>query len=186
VGKSGARAGDRLILTKPLGTGVLLAGDMRGRTASDHLDRALASMDQSNADALTILRRHELRALTDVTGFGLLGHLGEMLRASGCGAHLDAASVVVLPGAVDLLKAGVASSLQENNELALLDFEIRGAGMTDPRIRLLVDPQTSGGLLAAVSASAADACVAALQAGGYEGAALIGEITDSAWLLSLN
>ncbi len=185
VGKSGARAGDRLILTKPLGTGVLLAGDMRGRTASDQLNRALATMDHSNAAALAVLQAHAVRSLTDVTGFGLLGHLSEMLRASGCGVRVWAGEVRALPGAVELLEAGIASSLQENNELALLDFEIHGAGVTDPRIRLLVDPQTSGGLLATVPADAAEACVVALHEAGYEEAAVIGEIADRGWLLTL-
>lgn len=185
IGKSEARPGDRLILTKPLGTGVLLAGDMRGQTPSDQLKRALAAMDHSNAAALAVLEQHGLHALTDVTGFGLLGHLGEMLRASGCGVRLDADSVPALPGAIELLAAGIASSLQENNELALQDFEIRGTAVSDPRMRLLVDPQTSGGLLAAVSAEGADACVAALRQSGYEEAAVIGEATAAGWLLTL-
>ncbi len=181
IGKAGVQPGDVLVLTKPVGTGVLLAGDMRGETPSDELQLAFKAMDQSNADAVVVLKRHGLRALTDVTGFGLLGHLGEMLRASGCGVRLRMNDVPVLPGARRLMKQGVFSSLQSNNELALADYELRGSALTDPQLRLLVDPQTSGGLLAALPASLADACVSELQQSGYAAAAVIAEAVDGDW-----
>jgi selenide, water dikinase len=175
--KHGLAPGDALILTKPLGTGVVLAGEMRRRAPSDLVAAALASMDHSNAQALEVLGRFEIRALTDVTGFGLLGHLSEMLRASGVGARVCAGLVPLLPGARELMDAGVVSSLQASNELSLQDFELTGAGAADSRVRLLCDPQTSGGLLAGVPGPMADACVAALRAAGYAEAACVGTVT---------
>ena len=179
--KGGARAGDALLLSKALGTGVVLAADMRGRADSSRVAAALASMDQSNAAALNTFQRAGVRALTDVSGFGLAGHLGEMLRAAGVGAEVDADGVAALPGALALLGAGTASSLQPNNEGALADFEIRGAAPADPRVRLLADPQTSGGLLAAVPPEAAERCLAELRELGYACACRVGTITDGPW-----
>jgi len=181
IGKAGVQPGDLLVLTKSIGTGVLLAGDMRGETPSDELQLAFQAMDQSNADALLVLQRHGLHALTDVTGFGLLGHLGEMLRASGCGVRLQMNSVPVLAGAHRLMEAGIFSSLQRNNELALADYELTGCSPADPLIRLLVDPQTSGGLLAALPADSAEACVTELQDSGYPVAAIIAQAVDGDW-----
>jgi selenide, water dikinase len=181
--KQGLRPGDALVLNKPLGTGALLAADMRGRAPSDHVAAALACMDHSNAPALEVLRAHDVRALTDVTGFGLLGHLGEMLRASGVGAMVCVGQVPLLPGARDLVDVGIVSSLQTNNEAVLRDFGLSAAagGAIDSRVRLLVDPQTSGGLLAGVPADRAEACVAALRAAGFGEAARVGVVTADTW-----
>ncbi|MEQ9002213.1 MAG: selenide, water dikinase SelD, partial [Pseudomonadales bacterium] len=181
LGKRGLEPGDALILTKALGTGVVLAAHMRRRASSDRLQAALAAMDQSNAPALPVLRAHGVRALTDVTGFGLAGHLGEMLRASGCGVTLHLAAVPLLPGAAALMAAGVASSLQTNNLQALADFHGDGVAADDARWRLLADPQTAGGLLAGVPGDRADACVEALRAAGFADAAVIGYAQQGAW-----
>ncbi len=181
LSKAGLRPGDALVLTKALGTGAVLAGQMRGRAGSDWVAAAVQSMDHSNAPALDVLRRYELHALTDVTGFGLLGHLAEMLRASRVAARIELAQVPLLPGAAELVAEGIVSSLQENNELALRDFEVRGSALTDPKLRLLTDPQTSGGLLAAVPGPLAEACVAALREAGYPRAARIGVVAEGQW-----
>ncbi len=178
--KGALLVGDALILTKALGTGSILAAHMRGRASSDRLAAAVAGMDQSNQNALTLLRRHGARAMTDVSGFGLLGHLGEMLRAAGLGATVRLPDVPLLPGAEALVAQGLVSSLQASNELALMDFELLGASPAEPRVRLLVDPQTSGGLLAAVPPGSADGCVTGLVHAGYP-AAIIGHVTRSAW-----
>ena len=122
------------------------------------------------------LRRHGVTACTDVTGFGLLGHLVEMTRASGVDARLDMASVPVLEGALETSAAGLLSSLHPHNvrlRRAVADVE-RAA--TDPRYPLLYDPQTAGGLLAGVPADRATACVTDLRARGYEQAAIIGTV----------
>ena len=179
--KQGLEPGDVLVLTKAVGTGAVLAGEMRGRAPSDHVAAAVASMDHSNARALEVLREHDARALTDVTGFGLLGHLGEMLRASRCGAIVDVDRVPLLPGSEALVAAGIVSSLQTNNERALTDFEVLGGAPMDARVRLLADPQTSGGLLAGIPPARAAACVAALRAAGYEAAAGVGTVTAGPW-----
>ncbi|MFW6092544.1 MAG: selenide, water dikinase SelD [Pseudomonadota bacterium] len=179
--KGGLAAGDALVLTKPLGTGAVLAGHMRRRARSDWLAAATAAMDSSNAAAVEVLRHHGVRGLTDVTGFGLAGHLGEMLRASGCGGRLLLDGVPALPGARELVTVDVVSSLQVNNELALADFELVGVTAADPRVRLLADPQTSGGMLAGIPRAEAEGCVEALRAAGYAGAAMIGEVTTGPW-----
>ena len=162
--KSGLRPGDALVLTKPLGTGIVLAAAMRGEARAAWLAAALDSMGRSNGVAARVLRAHGVSACTDVTGFGLGGHLGEMLRASGCAAVLG--ELPALPGARALAEAGIASSMAPEN-LAVLDLP---AG---PARDLLVDPQTSGGLLAGLADG--DGCVAALRAAGVE-AAVVGRV----------
>lgn len=182
--KDSAQPGDALVLTKPLGTGSILAGQMRGLASSDYVSAAIASMDTSNAPALDILRRHRVHAATDVSGFGLLGHLGEMLRASGVGVRLDLRAVPFIVGAVEAVGAGAVSSLQANNELALGDFAVEGCDLGDPAVRLLVDPQTSGGLLACVPEAEAEPCVRDLRDAGYPCAAMIGLIRAGGWIVS--
>ncbi|MCX7378071.1 MAG: selenide, water dikinase SelD [Alphaproteobacteria bacterium] len=152
--KGGLRPGDALVLTKPLGTGIVLAAQMQGLARVDWLAATLASMARSNGAAAAVLRRFAITACTDVTGFGLGGHLMEMLRASGVAAEL-VASLPALPGARELAAGGVASTLAPANR-AWLDL---GDGEA---VALLSDPQTSGGLLAGVPAEQAEACVAAL------------------------
>ena len=176
--KSGCMSGDHLLITKPIGTGVALAAAMQGRGTSASLEQALRSMDQSNAGALDVLLAAGARALTDVTGFGLAGHLSEMLRASACGALVRLKDVPVLTDADDLI-GDLQSSLQNSNELALNDFELRGPLTPgDPRLRLLADPQTSGGLLASVPEDAVHDTLVRLLGLGYD-AADIGEICDT-------
>jgi selenide,water dikinase len=121
-----------------------------------------------------VLLRHGAQGCTDVTGFGLLGHLGEMLRASRVAAVVTLERVPVLAGALALAGLGVESSLASSNARVLADFE-RGSGVDDAALRLLVDPQTSGGLLAGVEAGRAAACVAELRSCGYD-AAVIGSV----------
>ncbi len=169
--KGGARPGDRLILTKALGTGVLLAAEMTRAAKGRDVEAALGGMLASNAAAVGALQQHGATACTDVTGFGLGGHLLEMLQASGCGAVLDEAALPLLPGAADLLAAGHASTLHPANRAALRS----ACEGTVPEI--LADPQTAGGLLAAVPGDRADPCVEALRQAGYADAVIIGETT---------
>jgi selenide,water dikinase len=170
--KSGLRPGDALVLTKPLGTGILLAGNMRGLTKARWLAAALDQMRRTNADASRILRAHGARACTDVTGFGLAGHLREMLDASGLTARLSLAALPALPGAPELAARGVESTLAPDNLAALRGVATLG---NDPRSALLVDPQTSGGLLAGIPAGNAGACLDALAHAGIAAAA-VGEV----------
>lgn len=176
--KGGAQPGDRLILTKPLGIGVLLAAHMRDLAPTAHVQDALHRLDRSNAQAMTVLRRHGVRAATDVTGFGLIGHLAEMLDSSELGAELWLDSLPVLNGATTAFSRGAASVLQAENEKQLEPFELRGCLPADPRVRLLADPQTAGGLLACVSDAEAPACLDALRDAGYVDSACIGSMTE--------
>jgi selenide,water dikinase len=170
--KSGLRPGDALVLTKPLGTGILLAGNMRGLVKARWLAAALDQMRRSNAEASRILRAHGARACTDVTGFGLAGHLREMLDASGVAACLSLEALPALPGALELAARGVESTLAPDNLAGLRGVATIG---NDPRSALLVDPQTSGGLLAGIPAASAAVCLDALTAAGMT-AAVVGEV----------
>ncbi|MCB0324176.1 MAG: selenide, water dikinase SelD [Bdellovibrionales bacterium] len=178
--KNGMRAGDRLVLTKPLGVGCLFAAEMRLRARARWLDQAIASMLASNGPAGTIFRSHGAHALTDITGFGLAGHLLEMLTASRCDARLDVQCIPALPGALEVLAQGIASSLQQENRRIADAIQHTRSGPTDPYFELLFDPQTAGGLLASVPAAEAEACLAALKAQGYAASAVIGEVTAQA------
>jgi selenide,water dikinase len=176
--KAAAQIGHGVILTKPLGTGVVLAGDMRGQVDSQLSSACMASMDQSNWPSIAVLVAHEVGALTDVTGFGLAGHLGEILRGAGCGVKLRLADIPLLPGAEDLVRQGIASSLQKANALVLQDYKFIDIEHDNPRLQLLVDPQTSGGMLATLPQEQIADCLAELNNLGYQ-AVQIGEICDS-------
>ena len=175
VHKAGLRPGDALILTKPLGTGTLFAAEMCGVAPSVWIEMALAGMQRSNGPAARVLVDHDVSAMTDVTGFGLAGHLLEMLQASGVGARLQSGTLPIYPGATDLLAQGIASTLHPGNVAAL-------EGMIDAQHHnpLLFDPQTAGGLLAGVARDQSTACLEALQNGGDPAARIIGEVTEAA------
>ena len=185
--KGGMRPGDRLILTKPLGTGALFAADMRRRARGAWIAAALEVMQQSNRAGARCLHRRGASACTDVTGFGLLGHLVEMIRASevnggrpggdaGVDVELDLGAIPFLAGALDTVAAGITSSLQPQNLRLRSAVRDHGKAAGDPRWPLLFDPQTAGGLLASVAGSEAEGCVEELRALGYPRAALIGRV----------
>ena len=153
--KGGLRPGDKLVLTKKLGTGVIFAAAMRGAARGAWIADALASMRKPSSVAADALVAAGAHACTDVTGFGLAGHLTEMIRASGAvSVDLDLDALPVLDGAVELFAKGFASSLQPENLRArhLIDGMDRWA--SHPKLPLLFDPQTAGGLLAALPADA--------------------------------
>ena len=166
--KGGLRPGDRLILTKPLGTGVILAAEMRGRARARIVEGAIATMLQPAAAAASILAAHGATACTDVTGFGLLGHLSEMLVASAADARLDPETIPALDGALNFLGAGIASSLHAGNLSALA--ALADADPASPLSGLLIDPQTAGGLLAGIPVGHAQSCLTELRAAGYRAA----------------
>ncbi len=181
LAKAGARPGDVLILTKPIGTGTVLAAEMANASLPNALlgeivANAYAQMQRPLAQAAETLAPHA-SAMTDVTGFGLAGHLLEILQASNCAATLILAQIPLLPGAELLAAAGHASSLAPANRAATAPY------MTftqSPAADLLFDPQTAGGLLAAVPADQADALIAALG-----DAAIIGALTMGAPLIRI-
>lgn len=150
--KAGARPGDRLVLTKPLGTGIITTAHKRGAVAPEHLDLAVASMLRLNRTAAEAAAQVGVSSATDITGYGLLGHLAELARASGVGAAIELARVPLLPGALGYARQGmIAGGLHRNREYLLGDGFVRIAGGLDPNHTLLLfDPQTSGGLLFAL------------------------------------
>ncbi len=172
--KGGLNPGDAIILTKPLGAGVILAADMRQQAPGGLVDQAIDVMLQSNGAAADILRSHSATAATDVTGFGLLGHLGEMADAGKVAVDLDCGAVPVLAGVDSLFAEGIASSLQPGNSRSAQKLLAESADR--PVLAPLIDPQTAGGLLAGVPAEKAEACVDALRAAGCADAAVIGSV----------
>lgn len=164
--KSGLDDGDVLILTKPLGTGALLAAEMRGQAKARWIDGAITAMLRGCGPAARVLLAHGATALTDVTGFGLAGHLVEMLRASECDAEFFAGAIPRLDGVEDVLAHGVESSLAPRNRQRMLEHLAAAGQWSSVDMGVLSDPQTAGGLLAGVPADRAEACLAALLAGG--------------------
>lgn len=171
--KSGLRLGDSLLLTKKLGTGIVLAGHRRGEAKAAWLLATIDSMRASNARAGQILRDHGVVACTGIAGFGLAGHLLEMLRASRVAAVLWPNALPALPGAAELAARDVESAPAAENRRML------GPLGTQPNTALLVDPQTSGGLLAGVPSEAVAGCLAALAAAGTP-AIVIGRVVQPA------
>jgi len=176
--KGGLRPGDALILTKPLGTGTLLAADMRRKAKARWVMAALAHMVHSNGKAAEILRRHGVHAATDVTGFGLLGHLVEMVRASDVDVTLAVDRVPLLEGARETVALGIFSSLQPQNVRLRRAIRELETAAKHPLYPLLFDPQTAGGLLAAVPLAEAERCVAELRAAGYAAADVVGFVAE--------
>ena len=174
--KGGMRPGDVLILTKPIGTGTLFAAHAQLKARGRWIDVALESMQVSNRAAVPCLLAHGATACTDLTGFGLLGHLVEMTRPSGVDAELELDRLPVLDGTVETAAAGVLSSLQPANLRLRRALKNQADASAHPTYPLLFDPQTAGGLLASVPVDQADACIAALRTLGYPLATRIGRI----------
>jgi len=173
----GGRPGDRLVLTKPLGTGVISTAIKHQVAPPDSAAAAIESMLRLNRDAADAMATVEVHAATDVTGFGLLGHLHYMARASGLAARVEVASVPFLPGAEVLADAGEVPGGTRSNERFLASRVRWPADLPAARQILLCDAQTSGGLLLAVPASGAASLMAALEAKRVAGA-VIGELTQ--------
>jgi selenide,water dikinase len=177
--KTGASVGDSLIITKPIGTGALFAGAMQGRSRSRWLEAALDVMIQTNGAAASCLLRHGATAMTDVTGFGLVGHLLEMLGGGQLQAEFELERLPILDGAVELMNAGISSSLHDQNQKASERTACDDDTCQHPHYKLSFDPQTSGGLLAAVSSDQSSACVEELRKNGCPQATVIGQFIES-------
>jgi selenide,water dikinase len=165
--KANARPGDALLLTKPLGTGVITTAIKRRVGDKAHLAAAVASMLRLNQNAAAIVGAATAHSVTDITGFGLLGHAAEIARHSGVGMRIDSRSLPILPGALEYAAAEVVpGGLRTNQAWLEQDGYVRYAPGVDPARRLLLfDPQTSGGLLIAappeIAARIAERCQAA-------------------------
>jgi len=166
--KSGMQPGQVLILTKALGTGTLFAAQMQHQTNPHWIDGAIGSMLQSNQAAATCFLNHGATACTDITGFGLIGHLLEMVNASQVSVEIDLTTIPALDGALETLQRGIFSSLHPANHQAARHIQNSAQFSHHPRYSLLCDPQTSGGLLAALPLEQANDCLAALKALGYD------------------
>ena len=166
--KGGARVGDSLLLTKRLGTGLLVSGRRQGRTSDAHLAAAVEQMLMLNRAAADVFVANGLTGATDITGFGLLGHGLEMARASGTRFVFRAAALPDLAGAMDLAAAGLETGGAAHNRRFVAPALSVGAGVTPELLVLAHDPQTSGGLLAAVPADRLAAVEAGLIATGVE------------------
>jgi selenide, water dikinase len=180
--KGGAREGEALILTKPIGTGAITTAHKAERVAREHLEAAVESMLLLNRDASRMLRSAGIRGCTDITGFGLLGHASEMAAASGVRLRIEASKVPLLPGAMEYSRDGVLPGGVGRNRAYLLGT---GAGskvratLSDhiaPELAdLLMDPQTSGGLLASVPRERLAALLEEFGTAGH-GCWVIGEV----------
>lgn len=180
---AGARPGDRLILTKPIGTGVVATAIKFGRTDARIASAAIGSMTALNAAAAAALSAlsdgSAIHACTDVTGFGVIGHATEMARASGCTVAIDVSAVPLLDGALELVAGNTPGGGRTNQSHFGPGVGAAPAGV-DPRlVQLLYDPQTSGGLLVAVDPSQSANAIAALTAAGVA-AHQVGEALDPA------
>jgi len=154
--KDRLRAGDRLILTKPLGVGVLLAAHMQAKCRAEWMEELLKTMLASNQTAAGLLNEFGIAGVTDVTGFGLAGHLLEMLEASRVQAKLRLDAIPLLPGAAELIDAGVESTLAPANRAAEAAMQVAAGMHNAAHYKALFDPQTSGGLLMGVAADRVD------------------------------
>lgn len=187
--KGPLETGDVIILTKALGTGTLLAADMRGKAKAGWVAGAIDSMLQSNRKAAEILQRHSCRHCTDVTGFGFLGHLLEMLKyvaedgssqhgaSSPVGAVLNLSAMPLLLGAQECVEEGILSTLHPQNIRCSQAISNISLGAKSSVYPLLFDPQTAGGLIGTVKREAAEALLLALRQGGYSSSAIVGRVT---------
>ena len=177
--KGGARPGDVLLLTKRLGTGLLVSGHRQGKAIEADFDRAIDQMRMLNRAASEILVANGIAGATDVTGFGLLGHGLEMVRASGTRFVFDAATLPALPGALDLARAGVETGGAAHNRRFVLPAFDAGDGVAAELVTLAHDPQTSGGLLAAIPAERLAVVQSALEHAGVD-AWRVGRVEEGA------
>ena len=171
--KSGMSAGDLILLTKPLGSGVLFAAEMRGKARADWIDAALDRMLQSSYAASRCLRQFAASACTDVTGFGLAGHLFEIARASNCAVEIIIDDLPLYDGAAELAQAGIESSLKPQNLRIRHSIRDDGNLAGSSKYPLIFDPQTAGGLLASVAPANAQACLQQLHLLGYAEACVV-------------
>jgi selenide,water dikinase len=172
---AGAREGDCLILTKPIGTGIVSTAIKAARADADTADKALKTMLLSGRTAAEEMRSFEVKGATDVTGFGLIGHAWELARASGVTLNIDASRVPVLPGAIELARRGIVTrGDRTNRDYVGNDIEI-AESVSKELQSLLFDPQTAGGLLISIASSRAQELLEKLST-TYPSAAIIGRV----------
>ena len=178
VSNAGARPGDVLVLTKPLGTGIITTGGKQGKVEAAVLQEAVRNMSTLNRAAAEAMMKVGVNSATDITGFGLMGHLKSMVRGSKVTAEVQLGSVPVLPGVWELLDQGVVPGGTHRNLQSVADTVNWSPDLTEQEQLLLCDAQTSGGLLISVAGDKKDSLLAELKASGVEVAAEIGRITE--------
>jgi selenide, water dikinase len=176
--KSQLAPGDVLILTKPLGTGVLLAAHKQARCPADGMEALLSNLLASNESAIIAAVRLGARAATDASGFGLATHLLEMLRASGVDAEIEPDRIPMLPYAAKLLSEGVESTLAPANRKAAVPIWAEECDPDAPEFRVLFDPQTNGGLLLALPVERAHEFLESLPQSEFLVPRIIGRVTE--------
>jgi len=177
VTNRGARAGDVLLLTKPVGTGVVSTGIKFGKAGEEVTRASLGTMLLSGREAARLMSEAGAHAATDVTGFALLGHAWEMARGSGVTLEIDSSSVPLIPGALELAAAGMLTSGDKSNRAYVGDDVTLSEGVGAALASLLFDPQTAGGLLISVAAGRAPELLARLRE-TYPDAASIGRVRE--------
>ena len=180
----GVREGDALVLTKPLGTGIVTTALKQRKASRRSVDAAVASMVALNKTASIVARKFSVHACSDVTGFGLLGHGAEMAMGSDVSIEFDAKALPLLPGARRLAKAGWLTGGCKRNRAWLADKVVIGTSVRPALEEIAFDPQTSGGLLFALPEQAAGRLVRTLRAKGIESATIVGRATPKrdAWI----
>jgi selenide,water dikinase len=179
VANAGARAGDRLVLTKPLGTGILAFAAQIDRVPAGSLEAAAHSMATLNRRAAEAMLEHGVHAATDVTGFGLMGHLAALAAASHVDVEIVWDELPLLPGVLACLAEGILPGGAERNRESSADALVAGPGVTPAMLDVCFDPQTSGGLLVAMNEADAERFVAALHAEGMSAACLVGRVSGA-------
>jgi selenide, water dikinase len=187
--KGGCQPGQVLLLTKPLGTGTLLAADMQLKAKGRWIESAMDMMLTSNRVAAEILHTYKASSCTDVTGFGLMGHLLEMVKQSDVNITLELREMPVLPGAIETCEMGILSTLHPSNLEADSFISNRTDAEAHEKYPLLFDPQTSGGLLASIPLESFARCLKDLHEAGYKDARVIGQVrpkTDLVYPITLS
>lgn len=179
IRKSGGKVGDRLILSKALGTGVITTAHKRGTVADEHLSQAVQSMARLNRNAAQLAQQHNVHAMTDITGFGLAGHALEMARLGRVDFVIDIDKLRTLPGTMSYARQGVFPGGMQRNADYYQQWVRLESALESYQEALLYDPQTSGGLLMAVAPQSADALLADLLESG-EAAFALGEVVAGA------
>lgn len=173
---AGARPGDRLVLTKPLGSGVLFNANIKNRVPQAAMSACIDALTTLNGDAAAILSDFDVHGATDVTGFGLAGHALEMAQASKVSLEIDVAALPVMDQAIAMYRKGVTTGVNAYNQKLVSAHTRWATDYPEPERQILYDPQTSGGLLAAIPADQANNLVKALEAANSPAAAIIGKV----------
>lgn len=176
---SGARPGDVVVLTKPLGTGILVGGHRKGLVSTGLFDRALEGMARLSDEPSRLAVKHGARACTDVTGFGLAGHALEMARASGCSLRLRWGALPIYEGVMDLATGDLGKGMAASNRQMAGDAVAFDRSLTGEQRAILFDPQTSGGLLLCLPEQEAGSFLAGLADAHRAGSAVVGQVEAS-------